>query len=100
MFAKSESRAELVRALPSRAKITKCIFFEKLGHYITNCRFSRMCTPLCKEYFYIRQNFPVSINILWGQDIKRDTIKLVRSIYRANKAKDKLVYLEILMNTK
>ena len=29
-----------------------------------------------------------------GQDLKRDGINLVRSIYRANKAKNKVEYLE------
>lgn len=29
-----------------------------------------------------------------GQDMKRDSIQLVRSIYRANKERDKTAYLE------
>ncbi|OFX31036.1 MAG: hypothetical protein A2X08_18220 [Bacteroidetes bacterium GWA2_32_17] len=33
-----------------------------------------------------------------GQDMKRDAIQLVRSIYRANKAKDKVVYLEAFLD--
>jgi hypothetical protein len=33
-----------------------------------------------------------------GQDMKRDAMKLVQGIYRANKAKDKLPYIECLMD--
>jgi len=33
-----------------------------------------------------------------GQDMKRDSIQLVRSIYRANKAKDKVAYLEAFLD--
>jgi len=32
--------------------------------------------------------------------VKRDAIQLVRSIYRANKAKDKVVYLEAFLEDK
>ena len=33
-----------------------------------------------------------------GQDMKRDGLQLVRSIYRANKAKDKREYLETFLD--
>jgi hypothetical protein len=33
-----------------------------------------------------------------GQDMKRDSIQLVRSIYRANKSKDKTTYLEAFLD--
>ncbi len=33
-----------------------------------------------------------------GQDLKRDGINLVRSIYRANKAKNKVEYLETFLD--
>ena len=33
-----------------------------------------------------------------GQDMKRDAIVLVRSIYRANKAKNKTEYLETFLD--
>ena len=33
-----------------------------------------------------------------GQDMKRDALQLVRSIYRANKAQQKAVHLETFMD--
>ena len=39
-------------------------------------------------------DFPREYKYTLGQDIKRDSIVLVRSIYRANKAKSKTEYLE------
>jgi hypothetical protein len=33
-----------------------------------------------------------------GQDMKRDGIQLLRSIYRANKAKEKRLYLETFLD--
>jgi hypothetical protein len=43
-------------------------------------------------------NFPKEYKYTLGQDMKRDGIQLVRSIYRANKAKDKTVYLEAFLD--
>ena len=40
------------------------------------------------------KGFPRKYKYTLGQDMKRDGIVLVRSIYRANKAKDKIEYLE------
>ena len=72
-----------------------------------------MFTRLCKKCFYIPRIFLVNINILWDKiftllnakqaiglfnRVKRDAIQLVRSIYRANKAKDKRAYLEVFFN--
>lgn len=49
---------------------------------------------LTLKLFELTQNFPREYKFTLGQDIKHDCIKLVRSIYRANKCKDKVVYLE------
>ena len=72
-----------------------------------------MFIRLCKKYFYIHRIFRVNINTHLGKiftllnakqaiglfnRVKRDAIQLVRSIYRANKAKDKLVYLETFLD--
>ena len=40
------------------------------------------------------KDFPREYKYTLGQDMKRDAIVLVRSIYRANKAKSKTEYLE------
>ena len=44
--------------------------------------------------FQYTTNFPREYKFTLGQDMKRDGIVLVRSIYRANKAKEKAQYLE------
>ena len=49
---------------------------------------------LILKIFEYTQNFPREYKYTLGQDMKRDGITLVRSIYRANKAKDKTEYLE------
>ena len=49
---------------------------------------------LILKLFEITKEFPREYKYTLGQDIKRDGIVLVRSIYRANKAKDKTEYLE------
>lgn len=49
---------------------------------------------LVQKVFLYTQAFPREYKYTLGQDMKRDAIQLVRSIYRANKAKDKVVYLE------
>ncbi len=43
--------------------------------------------------FSYTQEFPREYKFTLGQDMKRDTIQLMRSIYRANKTKDKTEYL-------
>ena len=43
-------------------------------------------------------DFPREYKYTLGQDIKRDGIVLVRSIYRANKAKSKTEYLEAFLD--
>ena len=43
--------------------------------------------------FELTSNFSREYKFTLGQDLKRDCILLVRSIYRANKHKDKVLYL-------
>ena len=49
---------------------------------------------LTMRIFTLTSNFSREYKFTLGQDLKRDCIQLVRSIYRANKVKDKVVYLE------
>ncbi|WP_287048054.1 four helix bundle protein [Treponema sp.] len=46
------------------------------------------------EIFRITTNFSREYKFTLGQDLKRDCILLVRHIYRANKTKEKTIYLE------
>jgi hypothetical protein len=49
---------------------------------------------LILKIFEYTQGFSREYRYTLGQDMKRDGIVLVRSIYRANKAKNKTEYLE------
>ena len=49
---------------------------------------------LILKIFEYTKDFPKDYKYTLGQDMKRDGIQLVRSIYRANKSKDKREYLE------
>ncbi len=49
---------------------------------------------LILKIFEYTKDFPKEYKYTLGQDMKRDGMQLVRSIYRANKAKDKREYLE------
>jgi len=49
---------------------------------------------LVKQVFEITKEFPKEYKYSLGQDMKRDALQLVRSIYRANKAEKKKEYLE------
>jgi len=49
---------------------------------------------LILKLFEYTKDFSREYKYTLGQDIKRDGLALVRSIYRANKSKDKVVYLE------
>lgn len=49
---------------------------------------------LILQIFEDTQHFPKEYKHTLGQDMKRDALQLVRSIYRANKAEHKKVYLE------
>jgi hypothetical protein len=44
--------------------------------------------------FELTQHFSREYKFTLGQDMKRDCITLVRSIYRANKTKERIAYLE------
>ena len=48
--------------------------------------------------FEVTKDFPKEYKYTLGHDIKRDGINLVRSIYRANKAKNKVEYLETFLD--
>ncbi len=48
--------------------------------------------------FEYTKEFPREYKYSLGQDMKRDAITLVRSIYRANKARDKTEYLEAFLD--
>jgi len=53
---------------------------------------------LILKIFDCTKDFPKEYKYTLGQDIKRDGIQLVRSIYRANKEKDKRKYLESFLD--
>jgi len=53
---------------------------------------------LTQKIFVYTQEFPREYKYTIGQDMKRDVIQLLRSIYRANKAKDKVQYLEAFLD--
>jgi hypothetical protein len=53
---------------------------------------------LILKIFEYTKDFPKEYKYTLGQDMKRDGIQLVRSIYRANKAKDKRAYLELFLD--
>ena len=53
---------------------------------------------LVQKVFLYTQEFPREYKYTLGQDMKRDAIQLVRSIYRANKAKEKRAYLETFLD--
>ena len=48
--------------------------------------------------YSLTKDFSKEYKYTLGQDIKRDGINLVRSIYRANKAKNKVEYLEAFLD--
>jgi hypothetical protein len=50
------------------------------------------------KVFECTQDFPREYKYTLGQDMKRDAIILIRSIYRANKAKSKTEYLEAFLD--
>jgi hypothetical protein len=53
---------------------------------------------LILKIFEYTKDFPKEYKYTLGQDMKRDGMQLVRSIYRANKAKDKREYLETFLD--
>jgi len=53
---------------------------------------------LILRVFEYTKDFPREYKYTLGQDLKRDSIVLVRSIYRANKAQSKTEYLEAFLD--
>jgi UDP-glucose 6-dehydrogenase len=53
---------------------------------------------LILKIFEYTKDFPRDYKYTLGQDMKRDAIVLVRSIYRANKSKNKTEYLETFLD--
>jgi len=53
---------------------------------------------LILKIFEYTKDFPREYKYSFGQDLKHDSIVLVRSIYRANKAKSKTEYLEVFLD--
>lgn len=54
---------------------------------------------LTLRLFELTSNFSREYKFTLGQDMKRDSIMLVRYIYRANKTKDKVIYLEQFLDS-
>ncbi|MCX6737081.1 MAG: four helix bundle protein [Candidatus Parcubacteria bacterium] len=53
---------------------------------------------LILKIFEYTKDFPREYKYTLGQDMKHDALVLVRSIYRANKAKSKTEYLEAFLD--
>lgn len=53
---------------------------------------------LILKIFEYTKDFPREYKFTLGQDLKRDGVNLVRSIYRANKSKEKTQYLEAFLD--
>ena len=49
---------------------------------------------LTLKIFEVTADFPREYKFTLGQDMKRDALVLLRSIYRINKARDKVTHLE------
>ncbi len=75
----------------------RSIFFEMALYYDLPV-FKDVYQLILKNFDYTK-DFPREYKFTLGQDLKRDGINLVRSIYRANKSKEKTPYLEIYNTT-
>ena len=53
---------------------------------------------LILKIFEYTKEFPREYKYTLGQELKRDGLNLVRSIYRANKSKDKIIYLDSFLD--
>jgi hypothetical protein len=53
---------------------------------------------LTLRIFAVTQDFPREYKFTLGQDMKRDALVLLRSIYRINKARDKVAHLESFLD--
>ena len=49
---------------------------------------------LTQKIFVVTQDYPREYKFTLGSDMKRDALVLLRSIYRINKARDKVEHLE------
>ncbi len=65
------------------------IFFKMALYY--DLKVFQDVYQLIRKVFEFTKDFPREYKYTLGQDMKRDAIVLVRSIYRANKAKTKTV---------
>jgi len=54
--------------------------------------------PRVLKIFECTKDFSKEFKYTLGQDMKRDALQLVRSIYRSNKAQQKAVHLETFMD--
>ena len=72
-------------------------FFEKMALYYDLPVFKDVYQLILKIFEYTK-DFPREYKYTLGQDLKRDGITLVRSIYRANKSKNKVEYLEAFLD--
>ena len=82
--------------MQSQAKITEV--FLKIYGIILRFTCSKDVYKLVLKIFDYTKDFPREYKHTLGQDMKRDSIQLVRSIYRANKAKEKRAYLETFLD--
>jgi hypothetical protein len=71
--------------------------FQKMALYYSLKVFKDVYQLILKIFEYT-QGFTREYKYTLGQDMKRDAIVLVRSIYRANKAKSKTEYLEVFLD--
>lgn len=53
---------------------------------------------LILKVFEYTQDFPKEYKYTLGQDMKRDALHLIRSIYCANKHKNRVEHLEVLLD--
>lgn len=53
---------------------------------------------LTHKVFLFTQDYPREYKFTLGQDMKRDCLVLLRSIYRINKSTDKVAYLEAFLD--
>ena len=53
---------------------------------------------LTQKIFVVTQDFPREYKFTLGSDMKRDALVLLRSIYRINKARDKVDHLEAFLD--
>ena len=53
---------------------------------------------LTQKIFVVTQDYPREYKFTLGSDMKRDALVLLRSIYRINKARDKVDHLEAFLD--